>query len=110
MNMANQYTLPLILVFLIVSMFTVAQNLPDINSAPQDLQTPPMENIHPAPGKRVKIILPEYRGTDVYHALYLPTDWEAGKTYPVIVEYAGNKWKTTQLKILKTTHFHNKLS
>ncbi len=76
-------------------MFTVAQNLPDINSVPQDLQTPPMENIHPAPGKRVKIILPEYRGTDVYHALYLPTDWEAGKKYPVIVEYAGNKWKTS---------------
>ena len=34
--------------------------------------------------------LPSYRDTEVYHALYLPTDWEAGKRFPVIVEYAGN--------------------
>ena len=44
----------------------------------------------PAPGKRVRQVAPEYAGTGVYHALYLPADWESGKTYPVIVEYTGN--------------------
>ena len=27
---------------------------------------------------------------EVYHLLYLPKDWQPGKRYPVIVEYAGN--------------------
>lgn len=44
----------------------------------------------PAPGKRVRQTAPEYEGTKVYHALYLPTDWEPGSTYPVMVEYTGN--------------------
>jgi hypothetical protein len=44
------------------------------------------------PGKLVKQVAPEYQGTQVYHALYLPPDWVAGKTYPVIVEYAGNEY------------------
>ena len=38
----------------------------------------------PAPGKRVRQVLPEYKGTDVHHALYLPTDWVKEKKYPVI--------------------------
>jgi hypothetical protein len=46
----------------------------------------------PGPGKLVKQVAPEYRDTQVYHALYLPTDWVAGKSYPVIVEYAGNEY------------------
>jgi len=33
--------------------------------------------------------------TQVHHALYLPTDWHEGKKYPVIVEYAGNQWRTS---------------
>jgi len=44
----------------------------------------------PAPGKRVKQVAPEYTETEVFHTLYLPTDWQKGKTYPVLVEYAGN--------------------
>jgi hypothetical protein len=44
----------------------------------------------PGPGLRVRQVAPEYAGTGVYHALYLPTDWKPGKTYPVIVEYTGN--------------------
>ena len=31
----------------------------------------------------------------MYHLLYLPTDWVKGKKYPVIVEYAGNKFKSS---------------
>ena len=74
---------------------TVAQVLPDISAVSADLETPSMESAQPAPGKRVKMVAPGYLGTDVYHALYLPTDWEKPKKYPVIVEYAGNKWRTS---------------
>lgn len=34
--------------------------------------------------------LPAWRGTDIYHVLYLPEDWKIGGRFPVIVEYAGN--------------------
>ncbi len=56
-----------------------------------DLITPVMTDDAPGPGKRVRQISPEYKGTEVYHALYLPRDWQPGGLYPVIVEYAGNK-------------------
>ena len=50
------------------------------------------ENIarEPAAGKRVKQVHPDWMQTEVYHLLYLPKDWQPGKRYPVIVEYAGN--------------------
>jgi len=57
-----------------------------------DLATPVMTNGEPGPGKRVRQVAPEYIGTDVYHALYLPVDWKPGGRYPVIVEYTGNRW------------------
>jgi len=38
----------------------------------------------------VKHHLPEFAGTELFHALYLPTNWERGKRYPVIFEYPGN--------------------
>ena len=46
----------------------------------------------PAAGKRVSVTAPEYVGTDVYHTLYLPTDWVPGGKYPVIVEYPPNQY------------------
>ena len=58
---------------------------------PPDLVSPIMTNDEPAPGKRVRQTAPEYNDTQVYHALYLPTDWKSGGKYPVIVEYTGNK-------------------
>lgn len=64
--------------------------LPDIRSIQADLVTPDMEAGEAAPGKRVKQTAASYQGTEVYHALYLPKDWEPGKKYPVICEYAGN--------------------
>ena len=60
---------------------------------PLDLVTPTMTDEAPGPGRRVRQTAPEYRGTDVHHALYLPTDWQPGRKYPVIVEYTGNKWE-----------------
>jgi len=57
-----------------------------------DLVTPPMTHEAPAAGKRVWQQPLEYRGTDVYHSLYLPRKWAPGKRYPVLVEYTGNKF------------------
>jgi hypothetical protein len=65
-------------------------DLPDIHSIKPDLSTPPMTMDEPAPGKRVRQTLREYRDTEIYHALYLPTDWRQDRRCPVIVEYAGN--------------------
>jgi hypothetical protein len=67
-----------------------AGELPDIRSVPPDLSPPPVTEGEPAPGKRVRQALPGYAATEVRHTLCLPADWEAGKRYPVIVEYAGN--------------------
>ena len=67
----------------------------DVENMPPDLVTPPMTDEAPAPGKRVRQVMPEYKGTDVHHALYLPVDWSPEKIYPVIVEYTGNKWASS---------------
>jgi hypothetical protein len=56
-----------------------------------DLMTPPMTDGEPGAGRLVRQVAPEYRGTAVYHALYLPIDWKPGGRYPVLVEYTGNK-------------------
>jgi len=70
----------------------IARDLPDITSVAADLGPPPpmLVGTAPAAGKRVRLSLPDYAGTDVHHALYLPGDWQPGKQYPVLVEYAGN--------------------
>jgi hypothetical protein len=66
-------------------------DLPDIRSVPQDLVTPSMTEGDPAPGRRVRQTIAAYDNTQIYHALYLPSDWEPkGDRYPVIIEYAGN--------------------
>ncbi len=64
----------------------------DSKIIPFDLNTPVMTHDEPGPGKRVSQVAPEYEGTEVYHTLYLPVDWKSDGTYPVIVEYTGNKW------------------
>lgn len=51
---------------------------------------PPLTGAMPGPGLRVRQVRPEYVGTEVYHTLYLPTDWQVGRRYPVVVEYPGN--------------------
>jgi hypothetical protein len=55
-----------------------------------DLTTPPVVSAAPAAGKRVRTTTAGWEETSVYHALYLPKDWETGKTFPVIVELPGN--------------------
>ncbi len=55
-----------------------------------EAKLPSLKEGTPKPGRRVAQILPLYEGTDVLHAVYLPSDWEPGRRYPVIVEYAPN--------------------
>ena len=74
------------------TMFFVAVVAPSMGIHALDLVTPPMTYGAPAAGKRVWQQAPEYRGTDVYHSLYLPQKWTPGEKYPVLVEYTGNKF------------------
>ncbi len=67
-----------------------AAELPDLSSIAPDLIVPPLTAGAPAAGARVKHFLPEFKDTQLYHVLYLPTDWKPGARFPVIVEYAGN--------------------
>lgn len=67
-----------------------AQTVPDIRSVEPDLTVPKVTLGPPAPGRRVRSVLTGWEKTRVYHTLYLPTDYVQGKTYPVIVELAGN--------------------
>lgn len=72
--------------------FAAAQEeLPDLSTVPPDLATPPMiEGVPPAAGRRVRQTTAGYQDTAVHHALYLPLNWQPRRSYPVIVEYAGN--------------------
>ena len=67
-----------------------AAEYPDVRSVAPDLNTPEVTNEAAAAGRRVRQSTPDYEGTSVYHALYLPPGWSSSRRYPVIVEYAGN--------------------
>ncbi len=67
-----------------------AAELPDLSTVPVDLVVPAVTEDAPAAGKRVRWKFPEDQGTNVRAVLYLPTDWEPNRKYPVIVEYPGN--------------------
>jgi acetyl esterase/lipase len=44
---------------------------------------------------RFKVVEERYRGAGndtIFHAVYLPSDWKPDQSYPVIVEYPGNKF------------------
>ena len=62
----------------------------DLKAVKPDLTVPVMKEVPPAPGMRVKQQLPAQRGSGIYHALYLPTNWSKDRSWPVLVEYAGN--------------------
>lgn len=75
-------------------------NADDLTAIPADLITPKATNESPAPGKRVRqqCHLKQHHPDEkceIHHLLYLPTDWDRDHKYPVIVEYAGNKWGTS---------------
>ena len=67
-----------------------AADFPDVRAVPPDLVVPPVETRAPAPGRRVRMTTEGWEHTAVYHAIYLPSDWKPGATFPVLVEYPGN--------------------
>ena len=70
--------------------FAVSELIPpDFRVTASDLKLPPLVEDKFGPGIRTKAQNPK-DAKGVYHVLYLPSDWEKGKKYPVIVEYAGN--------------------
>jgi len=64
--------------------------LPDLSTVPTDLEIPEVSEGPPSAGKRVRQTTAGWEATEAHHLLYLPTDWQAGQSWPVIVEYAGN--------------------
>lgn len=76
-------------------MASITANVSTGDDDPQRLTTPVMTDALPAAGLRVRVVPPEYAGTAVHHSLYLPTDWESNRTFPVVVEYTGNQWPTS---------------
>ncbi|MCX6873801.1 MAG: hypothetical protein NTW21_08330 [Verrucomicrobia bacterium] len=91
MNRSNLTVLVLLLA--VISTWTAnlrAENHPDVLTIAPDLEHPAIIAGDPAPGKMVLQFLPAYAGTEVAHALYLPTDWAPGKRFPVLIEYCGN--------------------
>ena len=69
----------------------------NLNSVPAMLKVPSVMKETPAAGKRVRATTAGWQGTEVHHALYLPTDWKPGGKWPVIVEYPGNGGFTNQI-------------
>lgn len=55
----------------------------------------PMTTDTPAIGKRVKVNLGGWNAA-VYHSLYLPINYNTGKTWPVIIELPGNITASTE--------------
>ncbi len=84
------------LIVFAISMPTCAQEWPDIRSLPADLTVPEMTTMEPAAGRRVRRVLDvpssaaDPKSNRVYHTLYLPSDWDRTKQYPIIVELPGN--------------------
>lgn len=91
MTVVSRKTL-LLLLGLVVALPLAKSDAPDIRTVKPDLTVPKLESGKAAPGSRVRETLPGYKKTKVYHVTYLPTNWQAGKRYPVIVEYAGNNY------------------
>jgi hypothetical protein len=69
---------------------TPTTTLPDLATVAPDLVVPEARSAAPAPGVRSVQVTAGWEDTAVHHTLYLPVDWVPGRSYPVIVEYAGN--------------------
>ena len=79
-----------ITLLLLTSACLMAQKI-DWQAIEPDLKVPEVTDGEPGPGKRVRVRYEEHEGSQIYHALYLPTDWKSDGSYPVIIEYAGNR-------------------
>ncbi len=61
-----------------------------VSQSEPDVLLPPFSSLPPAAGRRVLMRLPGNEAAACYHTLSLPTDWQPGQRYPVLVEWAGN--------------------
>jgi hypothetical protein len=68
----------------------------------RDLSLPPLLHDQPSPGKRVQQTTQGYDATSVYHVLFLPLNWQPDRSYPILVEYAGNGNYTNALGDIST--------
>jgi hypothetical protein len=75
-----------------LALYVACSVFADDKRTTRDLVTPEMTTDDPAAGRRVRQVAPEYEGTEVYHALYLPVDWKPGDKYSLIIEYTGNRF------------------
>lgn len=62
----------------------------NVLSIPQDLTVPPIADGAPRAGRRVRETTAGWESTLVHHAVYLPEDWTAEGSFPVLFEYPGN--------------------
>ncbi|MDZ4851598.1 MAG: hypothetical protein SGI77_20100 [Pirellulaceae bacterium] len=62
----------------------------NIHETPSDLVVPLLSDGKPEAGKRVREKLVDHADWELYHVVYLPTDWKRGQKLPVIIEFPGN--------------------
>ncbi|HBJ37827.1 MAG TPA: hypothetical protein DDZ51_24335 [Planctomycetaceae bacterium] len=55
-----------------------------------DFDLPPLSHESPGPGRRSIRQAAIVDGSQAYHLLALPSDWNASRKYPVLVEWTGN--------------------
>ncbi|MGB0578568.1 MAG: hypothetical protein ACPGVU_02600 [Limisphaerales bacterium] len=79
-----------LVIALLALMPSAHAQLPDISSIEADLQVPELTTGKPSPGERVKQKLPTREQLPSHHVLYLPEDWTPDRSWPVLVEFAGN--------------------
>jgi hypothetical protein len=80
------------LLFFALSLLSASAQQAAVYDVQPDLALPATLAGEPAAGKRVRTTTQGWEMTSVYHALYLPGDWQPGqkKLLPVIVEFPGN--------------------
>lgn len=71
---------------------TAGTGLPVPPAVAERVLVPDPTHEPPAAGRRVYRQLPGWAGTAIAHVLTLPRDWQAGRRYPVLVEYPGSQF------------------
>ena len=74
----------------------------NLRDVPRDLTLPSLQSGELSAGARVKRTTTGFPDDSVYHALYLPTNWEPNKSWPILVEFAGNGNYSNQLGDIST--------
>ena len=74
----------------LVPKVTIPVSSRDVRDVVPDVVVPRVLLPPAGPGRRVIYQPPGYDQTLAFHVLYLPTDWNRDRKWPVIVEFAGN--------------------